>query len=168
LDIALFHVAVPYAGTDFYFDAVSNGWLQSNDWSRFDMNDSVVVAYDNLSSEAILAGTKRAFRQFYFRPRQVWRLSRMMAGGGDIGMIWSICKGFLSWLWRRKEDRVAPESAESKSTEGRQVTQLGVESARGALHGANVIEAPRTDLKGGKPSHRGYQSVTESGKPKDA
>ena len=26
LDIALFHVAMPYAGTEFYFQAVANGW----------------------------------------------------------------------------------------------------------------------------------------------
>ncbi|NLX14308.1 MAG: radical SAM protein, partial [Phycisphaerales bacterium] len=30
LDIALFHVAVPYAGTEFYFQAVANGWLNTN------------------------------------------------------------------------------------------------------------------------------------------
>ena len=163
LDIALFHVAVPYAGTDFYFQAVANGWLDTSDWSHFDMNDAVVMHYDNLSADKILAGTKRAFREFYFRPKQIWRLMRMMAGGGDIAMIWDICKGLLSWVWRKKEDRVAAEATNAGSPEGKERIQLDPELARGALHGATaVVEAPRTNVKTGKPSHKSYVQLQTS------
>lgn len=157
LDIALFHVAVPYAGTEFYFQAVSNGWLATTDWSYFDMNDSAVVGYPGLPPAAILAATKRAFREFYLRPRQVWRILRMLAGGGDCALLWDISRGFLKWLLGSRADRVAtPPPA------GLQVDST---SARGALHGQTVIELPRSDLKSAKPSHRGYQQLVPTHDP---
>ncbi|NLX13825.1 MAG: hypothetical protein GXY44_09270 [Phycisphaerales bacterium] len=120
------------------------------------MNDSVVLQYPELSAEKILAGTKRAFREFYFRPRQIWRLIGMMADGGDLGMIWDIGKGFLSWAWGRKQDRVAGATslpAEPKCLDGdTSLVEPKVE--------VPVIEAPRTDLAGGKRTHRGYEQVT--------
>ncbi len=150
LDIALFHVAVPYAGTDFYFQAVSNGWLATGDWSRFDMNDSAVVQYPGLSAEAILAGTKRAFREFYLRPRQAWRVLRMMSCG-DLGMLADIARGFLRWLTTRREDRLAPRPASGIEPS----TDAGSTCARG------VVEPPRTDLRNAKPSHRSYREIVE-------
>ena len=39
---------MPYAGTEFYFQAVANGWLNTYDWKHFDMNDSAVVGYERL------------------------------------------------------------------------------------------------------------------------
>ena len=163
LDIALFHVAVPYAGTDFYFQAVAEGWLNTSDWSHFDMNDSAVLHYDNLPSEQILAGTQRAFREFYFRPKQVWRLTRMLAGGGDIAMIWDICKGLFSWTRRTKEDRVGVVSRDGSSAESRERIRLDPELARGALHSDTaVVEPPRTDLRRAKAAHKSYVRLRQS------
>jgi len=141
LDIALFHVAVPYAGTEFFFQAVANGWLTTTDWADFDMNDSAVVQYPALSAEAILAGTKRAFREFYLRPRQVWRLLRMLAGGREFGMLFDIGRGFLSWLSGSEEDRVAA---------------LTRKSGNSPRPGTHPVESPRCNLSAGKPSHRAY------------
>ena len=56
LDIALFHVAMPYAGTEFYFQAVANGWLNTSEWKHFDMNDSAVVQYEDFTAEDDSAG----------------------------------------------------------------------------------------------------------------
>jgi radical SAM superfamily enzyme YgiQ (UPF0313 family) len=84
LDIALFHLAVPYPGTGFYHEALEKNWLDSFDWSYFDMEDVSVVSYPNLSSKTILNGTRLAFREFYFRPKQFWRLCKM----------WLSTKGF--------------------------------------------------------------------------
>jgi len=157
LDIALFHVAVPYAGTDFYFQAVANGWLGASDWSHFDMNDSVVLRYPDLPPEAILAGTKRAFRAFYLRPRQILRLLRMLAAGGDVGMLWGIARGFLSWLTGSREDRIA--AAEGTDEAPCTAPQLDAAAARSAVYGETVVESTHTDRKRTKPSHRHYSQV---------
>lgn len=158
LDIALFHVAMPYAGTEFYFQAVANGWLNTSDWKHFDMNDSAVVAYDDFSAEDILKATKQAFKEFYFRPSQMWRMSRMMMGTGDFGMVWDVCKNFLGWIFSKKEDRVVPKEIAS----GPQLTTaINPEDARKALHSLPVIEAPRTDASTAKPRHTGVKEVAK-------
>jgi radical SAM superfamily enzyme YgiQ (UPF0313 family) len=163
LDIALFHVAVPYAGTDFYFRAISEGWLDTRDWTHFDMSDSVVVRYPDMSAEAVLAGTKRAFREFYLRPRQIVRLLRMMASGGDVAMLWDIGRGFLSWLLGKREDRVAARSGTGRAGG----PAFDAAAASGALHASAVVEATHSDLDRTKPSHRRYEKLVSLRADKD-
>ena len=158
LDIALFHVAMPYAGTEFYFQSVANGWLNTSDWKYFDMNDSSVVAYEDFSASDILKATKQAFREFYFRPRQMWRMSKMMLGSGDIGMIWDVSKNFLSWIFTGKEDRVAP----NQTAQTPDLTEhIDPEDARNAVHSLPVLEAPRTNASTAKPRHQGVKEATK-------
>ena len=148
LDIALFHVAMPYAGTEFYFQSVANGWLNTYDWKHFDMNDSVVVGYEDFSPADILAATKQAFREFYLRPRQAWRLLKLMRASGDFGMVWSVARNFLSWIFSRREDRVASGQLEAAP----QLTQaVNPEDARKAIHSQPVLEAPRFNPATAKP-----------------
>lgn len=164
IDIALFHVAMPYAGTEFYFQAVANGWLNTSDWKHFDMNDSSVVEYDDFTSAEILKATKQAFREFYFRPKQMWRMMKMMMNVRDIGMIWSVMKNFMRWIFTKKEDRIVPKviagGPELKSN-------VNPEDARKALHGGgkdvslHVLEAPRTDASTAKPRHTGVKDATK-------
>ena len=158
IDIALFHVAMPYAGTEFYFQSVANGWLNTSDWKHFDMNDSAVVEYEDFTADEILKATKQAFREFYFRPSQMWRMSKMMMGSGDIGMIWDVCKNFMGWIFSSKEDRVVPKNLEDAP----QLTEnVNPEDARKALHSLPVLEAPRTDASTAKPSHKGVKEAAK-------
>ena len=157
LDIALFHVAMPYAGTEFYFQSVANGWLNTSDWKHFDMNDSSVVEYDDFSAEDILKATKQAFREFYFRPKQIWRMSRMLLGSRDLTMVFDVCRNFLRWIYSRNEDRVA---ARNGGDTPRLVDAVNPDDARGALHTLPVVEAPRTDASTAKPRHRGVKDAT--------
>ncbi len=150
MDIALFHVAMPYAGTESYFQAVANGWLNTYDWKHFDMNDSAVVGYGDFGAEEILKATKQAFREFYLRPVQAWRLLSMMRASGDLGMVLSVTRNFLGWLFSGKEDRVVPRSLEGAP----QLTgSVDPEDARRALHAQPVLEAPRLNPDTAKPRH---------------
>jgi anaerobic magnesium-protoporphyrin IX monomethyl ester cyclase len=158
IDIALFHVAMPYAGTEFYFQAVANGWLNTTDWKHFDMNDSAVLEYDDFKSDEILKATKQAFREFYFRPSQMLRMAKMMMNVRDIGMIWSVCKNFLGWIFTKKEDRVVPKIIEG----GPELTEnVNPEDAKKALHSLPVMEAPRTNASMTKPRHKTAKGVAE-------
>jgi len=88
----------------------------------------------------------------------VWRLMRMMASWRDMWMLWDIGKGFLRWLWRGREDRVAAPPASHRLDE----TRIDPEMARQALYAQDaVVESPRTDATTAKPSHRTYQRFTE-------
>jgi radical SAM superfamily enzyme YgiQ (UPF0313 family) len=158
LDIALFHVAMPYAGTEFYFQAVANGWLNTYDWKHFDMNDSAVVGYADLSAADILAATKQAFREFYLRPTQAWRLFKLMRASGDFGMVWSVARNFLSWIFSKKEDRVASRDLDAAP----QLTgSVNPEDARKALHTLPVLEAPRLNAATAKPRHTGVKEAAQ-------
>ncbi|WP_435008742.1 B12-binding domain-containing radical SAM protein [Tundrisphaera lichenicola] len=158
LDIALFHVAMPYAGTEFYFQAVANGWLNTYDWKHFDMNDSAVLGYGDFNSDEILKATKQAFREFYLRPVQAWRLLSMMRASGDFSMVYSVARNFLSWIFSGKEDRVASRSLD----DGPKLTgSVNPEDARKALHSLPVMEAPRVNPNTAKPRH---VSVKEASK----
>ena len=95
--------------------------------------------------------TKQAFREFYFRPKQVWRMSKMMLKTGDIGMIWDICKNFLGWIYSKKQDRVVPK----EMGDAPELTEtIDPNDARRALHSSPVLEAPRTNPHLAKPRHR--------------
>ena len=157
LDIALFHVAMPYAGTEFYFQAVANGWLNTSQWKHFDMNDSAVVQYEHLTAGEILQATKQAFREFYLRPVQIWRLLKMMLSARDVGLVWSVAKNFLRWIFTRKEDRVARRA----STEGTALhPTVTADDARNALYALPVLEAPRVNPHTAKPRHTSVKQAT--------
>jgi radical SAM superfamily enzyme YgiQ (UPF0313 family) len=68
LTLALFHIAVPYPGTPFYYEAVQNGWINANRWEDFDMDHSTVLNYPHLSAEELEYHAKRAFREWAMRP----------------------------------------------------------------------------------------------------
>ena len=157
LDIALFHVAMPYAGTEFYFQAVANGWLNTSQWKHFDMNDSAVVHYPDFSAQDALRATKQAFREFYFRPVQMWRLAKMMLGAGDLGMIGSVAKNFLGWIFTSREDRVAAREPAERPVLRNAVTE---DDARNALDGLPILEAPRTNPQTAKPRHTSVKQAT--------
>ena len=129
---------------------MANGWLNTYDWKHFDMNDSSVVGYADFGAEDVLRATKQAFREFYLRPVQAWRLLRMMQASGDFGMVASVARNFLSWIFSGKEDRVAPRSlADAPHLSG----SVNPEDARKALHSLPVLEAPRLNPNTAKPRH---------------
>ena len=66
-----FSVGTPYPGTEFYKQASEQGWLTSTDWVDYDQNYSAVVSYDNLSSDEIIEGVRKAYKAWYLRPRQL-------------------------------------------------------------------------------------------------
>jgi radical SAM superfamily enzyme YgiQ (UPF0313 family) len=74
LNLALFHVAVPYPGTEFNDMAQAGGWLLSDRWEDLDMNYSAIVEYPQLSAAQIDRAAKRAFFEWYMRPGPVLRL----------------------------------------------------------------------------------------------
>jgi radical SAM superfamily enzyme YgiQ (UPF0313 family) len=165
LDIALFHIAMPYAGTEFYFQAVANGWLNTNEWKHFDMNDSAVLEYDAFSAEQILKATKRAFREFYLRPIQIWRLLRMTLSARDVTLIWTIAKSFAGWLFTIRNDRVARREASSGARRCKgfgEVEHAESGSAREEGATVHVLEAPRTNLNTGKPRHQAVGQMAGS------
>ncbi len=69
LDIALFHIAAPYAGTPFFYEVAEKGWFRpGTKWEEVDMDESTVLDYPGLPAERLEYWQKRATREWSFRP----------------------------------------------------------------------------------------------------
>lgn len=68
LTLALFHIATPYPGTPFYYEAVENGWIKAEKWEDMDMDRVTALNYPHLSSRDLEYHAKRAFRSWALRP----------------------------------------------------------------------------------------------------
>lgn len=72
---AIFSLATPYPGTDFYLNSKDDNLIKTNDWSKFNLLSPVMETMD-CSLEELKKLQKKAFRDFYARPlyllRQTW------------------------------------------------------------------------------------------------
>ena len=71
-DIALFNITTPYPGTQMFDWAKRNGYLRTLDWNDYDLANSV-LDLPTVSSEDVNRMYKVAYREFYFRPRYLFR-----------------------------------------------------------------------------------------------
>jgi radical SAM superfamily enzyme YgiQ (UPF0313 family) len=98
LDLALFHIAVPYPGTPFWFEARERGWLRVRRWEDFDMYSSTVVEYPGLSAAEIARAARRASRAWSLRPGPVWTFVKELRNGETRGQLARIGIRYLGWL----------------------------------------------------------------------
>lgn len=72
---AIFSLATPYPGTDFYMNVARDDLIKVNDWSKYTLLSPVLETVD-CSLEELKALQKKAFKDFYLRPgyivRQAW------------------------------------------------------------------------------------------------
>ncbi|MFX0117449.1 MAG: hypothetical protein ACFFB3_23080, partial [Candidatus Hodarchaeota archaeon] len=68
--LALFASATPYPGTPFYDKAVAEGWIDTDDFSKFDLMQPVLQTSD-FSPEDLKELLKFAYRRFYFRKGKI-------------------------------------------------------------------------------------------------
>ncbi|MFX0115061.1 MAG: B12-binding domain-containing radical SAM protein [Candidatus Hodarchaeota archaeon] len=64
--LALFASATPYPGTPFYEKAIAEGWINTKDFSKFDLLQPVLETSE-FSPEELKELLKYAYRRFYFR-----------------------------------------------------------------------------------------------------
>ncbi|MEM2956219.1 MAG: radical SAM protein [Candidatus Pacearchaeota archaeon] len=76
MELTLWHIAVPYAGTEFNRQAKKNKWLINENWEEFDMNESTAISYPHMSAKEIIKATKWAYMQWYARPSVIIQLAK--------------------------------------------------------------------------------------------
>lgn len=77
-------IASPYPGTEFYDQAIENGWLKKADLVSKDGAQQCVISYDNLTSQEIMQSVDEFYRKFYFRPRVIFDMSKEMITDFDV------------------------------------------------------------------------------------
>ena len=98
LDLALFHIAVPYPGTPFWFEALEEGWLRVQRWEDFDMYSSTVVEYPGLSAAQLQRAARRAAREWSLRPGPLWTFVKEMRNPDTLGQLLRIGLRYLTWI----------------------------------------------------------------------
>ncbi len=69
---AVFSLATPYPGTDFYLKAASENLIKINDWSKYTLLSPVLETVD-CSLDELKKLQKKAFKEFYLRPSYIAR-----------------------------------------------------------------------------------------------
>jgi len=69
---AVFSLATPYPGTDFYLKAASENLIKINDWSKYTLLSPVLETVD-CSLDELKKLQKKAFKEFYLRPGYIAR-----------------------------------------------------------------------------------------------
>jgi len=98
LDLALFHIAVPYPGTPFYHEAQEKGWLHMRRWEDYDMSASTVLDYPDLSSQRLVRAAQQATREWSLRPGPAWTFLRSAADPRSWKSLWRIGQQQLQWM----------------------------------------------------------------------
>lgn len=73
---AIFSLATPYPGTDFYQKSKDERLIKTTDWSKFNLLSPVIETVD-CSLEEVRKLQKRAFKEFYSRPMYLLKQSWM-------------------------------------------------------------------------------------------
>jgi radical SAM superfamily enzyme YgiQ (UPF0313 family) len=98
LDLALFHIAVPYPGTPFWFEALERGWLHFERWEDFDMYNSCVLEYPHLSAEQLQQAARRASREWSLRPGPIWTYLKELRNLDTLRQWAQIGIRYLGWI----------------------------------------------------------------------
>jgi radical SAM superfamily enzyme YgiQ (UPF0313 family) len=98
LDLALFHIAVPYPGTPFWFEALEQGWLRVERWEDFDMYNSSVLEYPALSAEQLRRAARRAARAWSLRPGPIWTFVKELRNLDTLRQWVQIGVRYLGWI----------------------------------------------------------------------
>lgn len=82
-DIALFNVTTPFPGTQMFTWAKENGYLKTQDWSKYDLSN-MLMELPTISPQKIEEYYKKVFRMFYWRPSYMFKRILKLRSFNDI------------------------------------------------------------------------------------
>jgi len=97
LDFAQFYCAVPFPGSALYEEAKRNGWINTDDWTRFEQNYSVLDT-PWLKATRVMQLRNLAFREFYLRPMAVGRAFSRVSGIKVAFNLAKMLRDFWGWI----------------------------------------------------------------------
>jgi len=107
LDIATFFITCPVPGSDLYYYAKDNGLIPKNTpWEMFAplTNKPPILVQTNLTQEELITWQKKAFREFYLRPKYIIQRLKQFKTSGIIKMTIEGLKILLRILSKSKRN----------------------------------------------------------------
>lgn len=94
----------PYPGTRLREEAERNGWVLSDDWDRYSFLNDVLLKNERFSSAEMHRIYLDFLRRFYYRPRTVWKLSRLVLRGtaSPLPLVRTVATGLWATLVGRR------------------------------------------------------------------
>ncbi|MBF0316529.1 MAG: radical SAM protein [Nitrospirae bacterium] len=99
IQFAIFNITTPFPGTDMFKWAMDNGYIKHTRWSHYDMAHAI-MALPTVSAGEVEAAYKRAYREFYLRPRYVLNRLRSISTREEFLIHLRVLKGIVSMLIR--------------------------------------------------------------------
>lgn len=97
LDYAQFYCTVPFPGSELYELARKNGWIDTEDWARFEQNYSV-LDLPEMSASRVMTLRRRAFKKFYMRPKMVIRTLVKVRSPTEFLNFLRMIRDFITWV----------------------------------------------------------------------
>jgi magnesium-protoporphyrin IX monomethyl ester (oxidative) cyclase len=97
LDRASFLAATPFPGTDLYKICTERGYIPRDmSWSSLRTIGSAVISTEEFTKEDVLEWQKKAYRQFYFRPKIIFRTA--LKHIKSPGSVWKLAKRYSKFV----------------------------------------------------------------------
>lgn len=90
-DYAQFYCAIPFPKTELESLAREKGWITTEDYSRYELNQPI-MDMPSLSVDQLRVARKKAYRSFYLRPAYIWKRLKLVRHPADLWM--NIRQGF--------------------------------------------------------------------------
>ncbi len=97
LTFAQFYTATPFPASEFYGMALRNGWFKG-DWDSVHQGGAA-LSYPGFPAERIMHWRRRAYREFYLRPRPLIEAAGMLSWRGAFSLPFNALK-FIAWASR--------------------------------------------------------------------
>ena len=81
-DYAQFYCAIPFPKTELEDMGKKNGWISTEDYSKYELNQPI-LNLPTLSSEQLQKARIRAYREFYLRPTYIFKRLRKINSWND-------------------------------------------------------------------------------------
>lgn len=104
LDVTTFFITSPYPGTHLYDIAKKEGFVnQDTKWEEFAplTNTPPILVQKNVSQERLVYWQKRAFREFYLRPRYIIQKIKQINSLDSIKMLFEGVRVLIRILFKR-------------------------------------------------------------------
>jgi len=91
---AQFYCAVPFPGTEFRNQAIRERWIRENEWSKYEINQSIIET-PRLSQAELKEARRKAYLKFYLRPGYILSIGWRFIRKGEIKSLFKNSLGFL-------------------------------------------------------------------------
>ena len=104
MDTVQFSGIAVYPGTSMYSWAKENGYLLAEDWREWLTSENeqrTLLSYPQLSNKEIDEFIDKGLKEFYLRPKQIWRMLFSMRSVGDLLRKFYGLKAFVNYFGKK-------------------------------------------------------------------